>query len=331
MGSVRRSCRSRWREQVVASCDAWQSRIIEPVIEAPLALCQSDHLPLSEPAQAIKDILLELVAGLPGNVLPARGTDRRSDRHKRSLIGTKPNRLGGRKSMTLAFGDGARGAATDRRRRMDLDRRSSHSSTRWLRQISPRWRSAKAAGRCAWSAGRSRASAQPIAAGRAMAARAAERSRPNAVRRNRSNPKALQSVVAPLFGIVYLRPAPDAPAFVSPGQAVRAGTTALRHRGHEDLPRGSRRPGRHHCCRSRLLGPGGRGRPATDATCVRRNVRLRPHRQPGRDRAAHSACVPPARPTHDRRPFRGRPRRAIRSSRRPGTLHRASLLPRRAI
>lgn len=55
--------------QVVASCDAWQSRIVDPVIEAPLALCQSDHLPLSEPAQAIKDILLELVADLPGNLL----------------------------------------------------------------------------------------------------------------------------------------------------------------------------------------------------------------------------------------------------------------------
>jgi LysR family nitrogen assimilation transcriptional regulator len=55
--------------QVASSCDAWQSCIIEPVIEAPLALCQSDHLPLSEPAQAIKDILLELVAGLPGNLI----------------------------------------------------------------------------------------------------------------------------------------------------------------------------------------------------------------------------------------------------------------------
>ncbi|MES1149492.1 MAG: nitrogen assimilation transcriptional regulator, partial [Bradyrhizobium guangdongense] len=39
------------------------------VIEAPLALCQSDHLPLSEPAQAIKEILLELVAALPGNLV----------------------------------------------------------------------------------------------------------------------------------------------------------------------------------------------------------------------------------------------------------------------
>jgi len=55
--------------QVVSSCDAWQSCIIDPVIEAPLALCQSDHLPLSEPAQAIKEILLELVAGLPGNLV----------------------------------------------------------------------------------------------------------------------------------------------------------------------------------------------------------------------------------------------------------------------
>jgi LysR family nitrogen assimilation transcriptional regulator len=55
--------------EVVASCDAWLCRIVDPVIEAPLALCQSDHLPLSEPAQAIKEILLELVAALPGSLL----------------------------------------------------------------------------------------------------------------------------------------------------------------------------------------------------------------------------------------------------------------------
>ncbi len=54
--------------EVVAACGAWQCRIVEPVIEAPLALCQSDHLPLSEPAQAVKDILLELVADLAGRV-----------------------------------------------------------------------------------------------------------------------------------------------------------------------------------------------------------------------------------------------------------------------
>jgi LysR family nitrogen assimilation transcriptional regulator len=56
---------------VVAACKAWQCRIIEPVIEAPLALCQSDHLPLTEPAQAIREILLELVATLPGSLIAA--------------------------------------------------------------------------------------------------------------------------------------------------------------------------------------------------------------------------------------------------------------------
>ncbi len=57
--------------EVVASCNAWQCRIVEPVIEAPLALCQSDHLPLSEPAQAVKEILLELVTALPHSVFAA--------------------------------------------------------------------------------------------------------------------------------------------------------------------------------------------------------------------------------------------------------------------
>jgi LysR family nitrogen assimilation transcriptional regulator len=61
--------------QIAGSCEAWLCRIVDPVIEAPLALCQSDHLPLSEPAVAIRDILLELVAGLPGNLLnPEHGT-----------------------------------------------------------------------------------------------------------------------------------------------------------------------------------------------------------------------------------------------------------------
>jgi acetyl-CoA carboxylase biotin carboxyl carrier protein len=32
-------------------------------------------------------------------------------------------------------------------------------------------------------------------------------------------------IAAPLFGVVYLRPGPDAPDFVSPGQAVTAGST----------------------------------------------------------------------------------------------------------
>jgi LysR family nitrogen assimilation transcriptional regulator len=53
--------------ELVVECGAWQARITEPEIEAPLTLCQSDHLPLSEPAQAVKEILLELVAELPGS------------------------------------------------------------------------------------------------------------------------------------------------------------------------------------------------------------------------------------------------------------------------
>ncbi len=62
--------------QILASADAWRREIVNPVIEAPLALCQSDHLPLSEPAKAIREILLELVSSLPGNLLapdPAGG------------------------------------------------------------------------------------------------------------------------------------------------------------------------------------------------------------------------------------------------------------------
>jgi len=58
--------------EVVLACGAWQSRIVEPEIEAPLALCQSDHLPLSEPAHAVKEILLELVANLPGSFQGAK-------------------------------------------------------------------------------------------------------------------------------------------------------------------------------------------------------------------------------------------------------------------
>lgn len=56
-------------KKIAGSCDAWRAVIIDPAIEAPLALCQSDHLPLSEPAQAVKDILLELAAALPGATL----------------------------------------------------------------------------------------------------------------------------------------------------------------------------------------------------------------------------------------------------------------------
>ncbi|HTO66702.1 MAG TPA: acetyl-CoA carboxylase biotin carboxyl carrier protein subunit [Bradyrhizobium sp.] len=53
---------------------------------------------------------------------------------------------------------------------------------------------------------------------------AVARVRPARTRRDPVLDEALQHLVAPLFGIVHLRPAPDAPEFVSPGQAVTAGT-----------------------------------------------------------------------------------------------------------
>jgi LysR family transcriptional regulator, nitrogen assimilation regulatory protein len=55
--------------QIVASGGAWHRRIVAPMIEAPLALCQSDHLPLSEPAEAVRRIVLELVGAWPDNLL----------------------------------------------------------------------------------------------------------------------------------------------------------------------------------------------------------------------------------------------------------------------
>lgn len=66
--------------RVVAATGGWRARIVAPSIEAPLALCQSDHLPLPEPAQAVKDVLMELAAALPGASLtaPARKRGRRT-------------------------------------------------------------------------------------------------------------------------------------------------------------------------------------------------------------------------------------------------------------
>lgn len=43
-------------------------RIVDPVIEMPLSLCVSDHLPMSDPAKAVRDILLELVGDLARNI-----------------------------------------------------------------------------------------------------------------------------------------------------------------------------------------------------------------------------------------------------------------------
>lgn len=55
-------------QAVASSIQARVGRIVSPTIEVPLALCCSDHLPMSEPAQAIRAIILELVEGLSNEV-----------------------------------------------------------------------------------------------------------------------------------------------------------------------------------------------------------------------------------------------------------------------
>ena len=49
---------------VAATSSVNVCRLVSPTIEVPLAMCVSDHLPLSEPAQVVKGILLELVGAL---------------------------------------------------------------------------------------------------------------------------------------------------------------------------------------------------------------------------------------------------------------------------
>ncbi|TKC87941.1 nitrogen assimilation transcriptional regulator [Trinickia terrae] len=60
---------------VAAAGDIVQSRIVSPVIKIPLSVCLSDHLPLSEPAAAVKDILLELAGDLALGVRVEPGGD----------------------------------------------------------------------------------------------------------------------------------------------------------------------------------------------------------------------------------------------------------------
>ncbi|WP_434112263.1 nitrogen assimilation transcriptional regulator NAC [Paraburkholderia caffeinilytica] len=60
---------------VAAAGDIVQCRIVSPVIKIPLSVCLSDHLPLSEPAAAVKDILLELAGDLALDVHFESGAD----------------------------------------------------------------------------------------------------------------------------------------------------------------------------------------------------------------------------------------------------------------
>jgi acetyl-CoA carboxylase biotin carboxyl carrier protein len=57
-----------------------------------------------------------------------------------------------------------------------------------------------------------------------LAASADERVRPARARLDPTSTTESSGVTAPLFGVVYLRPAPDAPAFISVGQTVTVGT-----------------------------------------------------------------------------------------------------------
>ncbi|MDN7184300.1 nitrogen assimilation transcriptional regulator NAC [Caballeronia sp. SEWSISQ10-4 2] len=60
---------------VAGTGDVVQCRIVSPVIKIPLSVCLSDHLPLSEPAAAVKDILLELAADLALGVTPVTSAE----------------------------------------------------------------------------------------------------------------------------------------------------------------------------------------------------------------------------------------------------------------
>lgn len=47
---------------MLKASNAWMAKIDNPNLQASLSFCMSDHLPLSQPAKAVKDILLALMA-----------------------------------------------------------------------------------------------------------------------------------------------------------------------------------------------------------------------------------------------------------------------------
>ena len=207
--------------EVVAACGAWQFRIVDPVIEAPLALCQSDHLPLSEPAQAVKDILLELVADLAGN-----RRRRRPNPSSRPVI-SRPYRGTANPSWALRPAvPSCRYVFAERRPR---SRRARHEpgtdqdAHRRAGGIGPR-RAGVQRGRLHAAAGE--AVGAGAVAPRAPARDAAPRGRREPARRDpRSAGRCRAECLAPLYGVVHLQPSPGEPPFVQAGQAVKAGQT----------------------------------------------------------------------------------------------------------
>ena len=118
-----------------------------------MALCQSDHLPLSEPAQAVKEILLELVADSAGQPARRRRGPRRPVISRPYRGKDIPSwRCRPRRRYFCDLWSTCR--VTRLGERAWTRSRSRHSSTRWHPRTSPRWSSARTAGRCGWCAGR---------------------------------------------------------------------------------------------------------------------------------------------------------------------------------
>ena len=120
----------------------------------------------------------------------------------------------------------------------------------------------RTAGRCASSArptGRGRPSARPAACRRPSPAHGPCSAAP-------APPAADDSASARRCPAPSTcRPSPGEPAFVEVGQAVEAGATRLRHRGHEGLQRSAGRARRDRRGRARRVRRRGRGRPAAHA------------------------------------------------------------------
>ncbi|MBY4839044.1 nitrogen assimilation transcriptional regulator NAC [Pantoea sp. DY-15] len=47
---------------MLKSGEAWMAKIVDPDVQVSLSFCMSDHLPLSQPAEAVKSILLSLMS-----------------------------------------------------------------------------------------------------------------------------------------------------------------------------------------------------------------------------------------------------------------------------
>ena len=127
--------------------------------------------------------------------------------------------------MALAFADGANGNGHDLRGRlsMDLDRIKSLIDAMAASDLAEMQVSEEG-----WSLRLVRRPQPGDTAGSARTvshvARPDRQSQGARTRPDHAPDEGLSVVVAPLFGIVYLQPAPNAPAFVSLGQAVKAGT-----------------------------------------------------------------------------------------------------------